>query len=62
MKNKPTHYVQCECGADHGENNDPCECNILCNQWVEFAQVTGVKKWVTCKNCQRILAAHERAK
>jgi hypothetical protein len=60
MKLKPTHYVECHCGAGYGENNDSCECNLLCSQWTDNPETTGTRKWVSCKNCLRILQAADR--
>lgn len=56
---KPTHYVPCQCGAGHSESNEPCECNLYCNAWAEFASTTGVLRYVTCKNCLRAIASSE---
>lgn len=62
MRAKPVHYVECHCGAGRREDNESCDCGLLCNQWTEFAETTGVRRWVSCKNCKRILQAAERRK
>lgn len=48
MRVKKVHYVECQCGESEGN----CCCDTFCGRWLEDPETTGVKKYVTCKQCQ----------
>lgn len=54
---KAVHLVEHHCAAV-----DDCECSAACRIEGHEIQETGIRKYVTCKNCLRSMAAEQKRK